>query len=383
MLRFEELYQKYLDGDILETERRELFQLLHDADDERLGQLADSYLQEKEPAELNHLQEDIDRVLLQIKPLIGMDVEVVAKPTRIRTLLRRVGAVAALLIMGILVQQLYQLSNRPVQDVKVAYDEDIAPGGNKAMLTLSDGTSIQLAEDKQELQANKSMFTYEDGTALGAVSAEAKIATLHTPRGGQYRVILPDGTKVVLNAASSLTYPLHFEGGFRKVNVEGEAYFEVAKDKQRPFIVASRMQEITVTGTQFNVNNYSDEPTVATTLIEGQVKIKDSGSNRTTVLKPGEQAVSNDKGMAIESVDPSRFIAWKDDYFVFESMPLSDILRQLSRWYDVEIDYSQVPQEKLSARIKRDKNISAVLNAIAKTSGINFYVKERRIMVKP
>ncbi|MDR2284211.1 MAG: FecR domain-containing protein [Sphingobacterium sp.] len=383
MLRFEELYQKYLDGNILETERRELFQLLHDADDERLGQLADSYLQEKEPSELNHLQEDIDRVLLQIKPLIGMDVKAVTKPTRIRTLLRRVGAVAALLIMGILVQQLYQLSKRSTQDVKVAYDEDIAPGGNKAMLTLSDGTSIQLAEDKQELQANKSTFTYEDGTALGTVSAEAKMATLHTPRGGQYRVILPDGTKVVLNAASSLTYPLHFEGGFRKVSVEGEAYFEVAKDKQRPFIVASRMQEITVTGTQFNVNNYSDEPAVATTLIEGQVKIKNTGSDRTIVLKPGEQAVSNHQGMAIESVDPSRFIAWKDDYFVFESMPLSDILRQLSRWYDVEIDYGQVPQEKLSARIKRDKNISAVLNAIAKTSGINFYIKERRIMVKP
>lgn len=385
MQRIEELYQKYLDDTILDTERQELFQLLRDADNASLEVLANSYLEKDVPSDLAYLQEDTDRVLAHIRPLIGTP-EAIAdnkdSSRGITRLIRWAGVAAAVLLFGIIIHQLYQLNRSQSPDADMAYAEDVAPGGNKATLKLSDGTTYQLAEDKEELQANKSFYTYEDGKQLGAASSTVTSATLVTPRGGQYRIVLPDGSRVVLNASSSLAYPIHFEGSRRSVQLEGEAYFEVAKDRTKPFIVKSHRQEITVTGTEFNINSYNDESSAMTTLIEGQVRIKDLNGGHSAVLSPGQQAVSGTKGFTVQTVNSDSFIAWKDNYFVFDGLPLATIFRQLERWYDIEVDYNQIPDETFSARIRRDKNISVVLHAIAKTSGIDFYIKERRIMVK-
>lgn len=258
---------------------------------------------------------------------------------------------------------------------------DVAPGTNRAMLSLSDGKSIELDGSQGAIQVEGNSVKYSDGSEVVDAS-NVQVATLSTPRAGQYQLCLPDGTRVWLNAESSIEYPLEFLGKERLVRVSGEAFFEVTHNETQPFVVEAERQRIQVLGTSFNVQSYDGDPMSSTTLVNGQVEIMDNASGKTALLSSGQHAVSQNGSMHINRVDPSDYIAWKDNYFVFESMPLRTILKHLSRWYDVEVDYEQFPNDLLSARVKRDKNLSSVLNAISKTTGINFYIKGRRVMVK-
>jgi hypothetical protein len=255
-------------------------------------------------------------------------------------------------------------TNRPKQEQPVEHtavsNNDVAPGSNKAMLTLGDGATIMLDSAHNGMlaeQGNSRINKLTDGRLAYQASTEKPTEilynTLATPRGGQYQLLLPDGSQVWLNAASSITYPTAFAGNTREVSIRGEVYFEVAKNKQKPFIVRSDRDTITVLGTRFNVNSYADEPAGKTTLLEGSVRI----SNK--VLQPGEAYA---RGRVMKT-DIQQDVSWVNGAFNFNNMDLKSIFRQLSRWYDVEIVYPAVlPDKVIRGKMGRDLNLSEVLS---------------------
>lgn len=270
-----------------------------------------------------------------------------------------------------------------------------AAGGDKAILRLADGTEIEL--DSAGTHAIPQQGTVSIVNENGRLSYEAKAHaenilynTIITPRGGQYEIALADGSKVWLNSVSSLRYPTAFTGAERVVELTGEAYFEIAKDPKMPFkvqVTSSVSQgspaEILVLGTHFNVMAYPEEETVATTLLEGSVEIMQG--KITGVLKPGEQGQLTTIGTLeiIEDYDVSQAIAWKDGRFVFNDTALEDIMRQVSRWYDVEVTFQDdVRALQFGGVVSRRENASAVLDLLELTGEVDFEVKGNNIIVK-
>lgn len=261
---------------------------------------------------------------------------------------------------------------------------DIAPGKNTATLTLAGGKTITLSDTRNAIIVDNSTLTYNDGSAITTATpptGSTVMLTAATPRGGTYQVILPDGSKVWLNAASSLTFPSDFNKfSSRKVSLTGEAYFEVAKDKTRPFIVNTEKQDVEVLGTHFNINSYVDEPVARTTLLEGSVKV--SAFNTTKLLKPGEQASLKGSRINVENVDTEAAIAWKNGNFVFDDEDLESIMRKIGRWYDMEVYYQDKPRKPSSLGIlSRDKKLSALLKILGSSGEVHFKVEGRRIIV--
>ncbi len=268
---------------------------------------------------------------------------------------------------------------------------DLLPGGNKALLTLADGSKLILDGEsmgKLAVQGGTEIIKSEDGRLRYDHSDEAttQIAllynTLSTPRGGQYQVVLPDGTRVWLNAASSLRYPTSFTGNERKVYLEGEAYFEVAKNAAKPFHVEAKGVDVEVLGTHFNINAYNDEIYSKTTLLEGSVKVKKGNIQK--LLVPGQQAVSSGSELLkVIAVDPEEILAWKNGYFDFKQSNLPEIMRQLSRWYDVDIRYEgAIPNRIFGGEISRSNNASEVLR-ILELSNVHFRIEGKYIVVMP
>lgn len=266
---------------------------------------------------------------------------------------------------------------------------DVLPGVDKAILTLSDGSTIALDDAKNENIVEKTGLTITkttDGQLLYKVSSAmpkaATIAynTIATSKGNQYQVLLPDGTRVWLNAASSLKYPEMFTGNERKVILTGEAYFEVAKNKDMPFIVQSRNQDVQVLGTHFNINSYMDDQSIKTTLLEGSIKVSNAGFAK--ILKPGEQSLVNHNGLGdisvIKNIDMDGETAWKNGLFNFNNAELKSILNQLERWYDIKIDYQSVPNKRYNGMVPRKSNLSEVLNMLELTGNISFKIEEGR-----
>lgn len=266
---------------------------------------------------------------------------------------------------------------------------DVLPGTDKAILTLADGTHVMLDDKTTKNISNKDGVTIskaKNGQLIYAVAssnnalAHKTVAynTIQTPRGGQYQVLLPDGTKVWLNAASSLKYPESFVGNTRNVELSGEAYFEVAKNKDLPFHVKSVNQDVEVIGTHFNINGYMDDRTIKTTLLEGSVKV--SNFNSAKILKPGEQAIAdrsgNSKIRITSDVDTDDETAWKNGLFQFNDADLKGILNQLERWYDIKIDYSSVPNKRYNGMVPRKAKLSEVLKMLGKTGNIKFEIAE-------
>jgi len=258
---------------------------------------------------------------------------------------------------------------------------DIPPGTNRATLTASNGKVYQLNGAKEEIVIDKESIHYKDGDTLSAKEFIQQV-TLSTPKGGQYRVTLSDGTRVWLNAASSLSYPTVFNGKDRSVTLNGEAYFEVAHNASQPFIVHTPDQEVKVLGTDFNINCYKDENRTVTTLVTGSVSRVDGRQGAALQLHPGEQAVLDKANFDRTVVDVSLYTAWKDGDFRFRATPLAEVLRQLERWYDLDVDYAGVPDDiKVHASIRRDRKLSTVLHALEKIGDIKFEVKDRNVRV--
>ncbi|WGQ11832.1 FecR domain-containing protein [Pedobacter gandavensis] len=263
--------------------------------------------------------------------------------------------------------------NNTVNTLAQNQAHDLKPGGQIATLTLADGHTVSLNQLKTaELieQTGISIHKSKEGVLVYRVKNGKSAAltpefnTLSTPIGGTYQIELPDGSKVWLNAASSIRFPASFEGlKERKVELKGEAYFEVAKDKTKPFKVSRNQQEVEVLGTHFNVNAYSNEGPIKTTLLEGSVSLHLS-NGPSAKLQPGEQAVFKDGKWNIKAVNAADVIAWQKGNFVFNDEELSSILRQLERWYGVQVDYSQVPDRKFSGVISKNVYLSKVLKML-------------------
>lgn len=259
--------------------------------------------------------------------------------------------------------------------------KDINPGSNRATLTSSNGKVYNLSGDKGEIIADQNSIRYKDGVVL-ADEPNNNTVTLSTPRGGQYKAVLSDGTTVWLNAGSSLTYPTNFIGSQRRVELTGEAYFEVAHNSEQPFIVVTKHQQIKVLGTSFNVNAYQDENKTVTTLLAGKVQLNKNSRASSKLLLPGQQAVLGNEDFNIQEVDAEVFAAWKDGQFRFKAASLIDVLKQVERWYDLNIDYNEIPTDVyVHASISKNRKLSTVLDALETITDLKFEINGRSVKI--
>ena len=268
----------------------------------------------------------------------------------------------------------------------------ITPGGNKAVLTLANGSQIVLENAKKGVLANQQNSIINktaDGKLVYDASQQQQdnkelqsgYNTVSTPNGGQYQVVLPDGTRVWLNAASSLKFPVAFTGKQRDVELSGEGYFEVAKNKAMPFRVTVNHSTVEVLGTHFNIMGYADEKSTNTTLLEGSVKI--ISGNKQKLIVPGEQARVNGE-IAVAKVNVGQVVEWKNGNFNFSHENIETIMRKVARWYDVSIQYQgTMTHEGFVGTVPRSENISEVLSALELTGLVHFKIIERRVIVMP
>ncbi|RYG20327.1 MAG: FecR family protein, partial [Chitinophagaceae bacterium] len=344
---------------------------------------------------------DIVEAKTQIWQAIEEQTELIPKTNYI-TWLKVAAAAVVLFFIGFVInnQIKKQFNNQNIAKNKA---EAIKPGGNKATLTLADGSKISLTDATNGViakQAGINITKTKNGeliyTVVSAASAKTKnlYNTIETPRGGQYQINLPDGTRVWLNAESSLKYPTAFNNNERLVELKGEAYFEVAKLSARkggrvPFKVNSeigegRNQQVEVLGTHFNINTYTDEPNNKTTLLEGKVRILNLSSLASNILKPGQQSViaASSPSVLVRNVDAEDAIAWKDGFFSFNDENLQTIMNKISRWYNVDISYRGAKMDKLfGGRISRFNSVNEVLETLQATGDVHFKIEERRILV--
>jgi transmembrane sensor len=267
------------------------------------------------------------------------------------------------------------------------FKNDVSPGSNKATLTLADGSSIIL-DDAQDgaitQQGGAKVIKIGDKVCYHSTSkiSEVEYNTITTPRGGQYQVELPDGSRVWINAASSLRFPTAFTGNERRVEINGEAYFEVAKNESMPFIVKMNGAEVQVLGTHFNIMAYDDEGIVNTTLLEGSVKFV--SSDKISILKPGQQSQLSKDGQVklINDVDIDKVMAWKNGLFVFDNSDLETVMRQLSRWYDIDVVYrTRNVATSFVGEIPRISKLSDILKVFELTSKLRFEIVGKKVIV--
>ena len=303
-----------------------------------------------------------------------------------------ISAAATLMLTLAAWQVLYHGFNKPLINESLAskYGADLLPGTEKAELVLSDGTKVALGAHTDSIFADNgsSIHRTANGEIVygkGETTRAEAWNTIYIPNGGQYMVTLEDGTRVWLNAASTLKYPLKFKGPERKVElIAGEAYFEVASNKEKPFIVVANRMDVQAVGTAFNVNSYTDsDSSTETTLVEGIIKVK--ALNKTNTLLPGNEIITNPAGSIIAKADLESVTAWKNGLFLFKGRPLPEVMKQLARWYDVEIKYDQFFTEKkfFTGEIKRNVPISKLLEMMELTGIARFRIMNHEIVVLP
>ncbi|WP_162426102.1 FecR family protein [Pontibacter pudoricolor] len=279
-------------------------------------------------------------------------------------------------------------------DQVVNVEGTIRSGNKKTVLILADGKEIDLAQTDQVLKGlpgvsvnnTEKLLSYEDVTEhAGNSNKEVEYNTLRVPIGGEYQVELPDGTRVWLNSASSLKYPIRFVGSQRVVELQGEAYFEVTKDTKQ-FVVITGDVQVKVLGTKFNLSAYEDDATVATTLVEGKVSMSGTGASKDAILIPNKQAVYHrqSKALNIRSVNVEEFIAWKDGRFHFQKQELGSILTRLSRWYGINVVYADqsLKTKVFTGMAEKDKPVEHILQLISKTADINYTIENNKVILK-
>jgi hypothetical protein len=281
--------------------------------------------------------------------------------------------------------------NQPIATIPPNQNEiknDIAPGQNGAILTLASGQKILLDSavngsvaqqgNVSIIKRNGELIYNNDGNTSAVV-----YNTMTTPKGRQFNLVLADGSKVWLNAASSITFPTAFNGKERKVTITGEAYFEVAHNAAMPFIVEKENTSILVLGTHFNVNTYDDESLLNVTLLEGSIKVRNNMNN--SLLKPGQQAQINkdEKINVLSEVDVENVVAWKNGRISFQGVGIETVMRQMSRWYDVDIVYNKKLDDLFYADIPRSTMLSDVLKALELTRNVHFKMEGRKVIVVP
>ena len=382
------IFRKYLSGEASDEEIRLMMDNFHTPNQFFMDEMLLKEIESVDKIK-NNLPALPERIFKNIKSELGM-----VKPRVPYTDLTWFRAAAAAVITLILGVSLYfYLGERyGFGETKDVFSQnDIKAGSNKATLILPDGTSIKLSDLKNGIQTGREKLTYSDGTLVGKKTDPVSNGTglkgmisIVTPRGGTYQVTLPDGTSVILNSGSTLKFPSTFDGSAqRMVQISGEAYFEVVHNKKVPFRVKSDDQIVEVLGTHFNINSYKEEPSVKTTLLQGSVKVLQLKSGRTIQLHPGEQSVSGAGKLNLKKADLAIEMAWKNGEFIFTGNDFRAEMRNVARWYNVDIVYDQdVPQNiDLRGFISRGENLSAVLRLIELTGKVHFSVEGRRVSV--
>ncbi len=379
------LYEKYIANEVSEEEFNRLYDVLLLPDKE-------VYLKELMAQEwqLTSAIPGFD------KDTIPLPARVIDMPARnpVKRFIRFAAAIAVMLLLG---SGIYYWVN-PVGDndknnkslTAIAIENDALPGTDRATLTLADGSIIlvdSVANGNLGSQGNTQIVKLDSGqlayniNSYGTSPGNTLYNTIATPRGGQFSLILPDGSKVWLNAASSLKFPVVFSGNNRIVELSGEGYFEVVKNSRQPFQVKVNEAVIEVLGTSFNVNSYAEEDNMSTTLIEGSVKVISNGG--TSLLKPGQQA-NMDKNAVVSvktNVNTAAVVAWKEGYFIFDEVDIKMVMRQIARWYNMEVKYSdRERKETYYGKIKRNTKLSEVLKVLEE-SEVSFTVNGNLITV--
>lgn len=396
------LFQLYLANQARPEEKAELLALLADPEhEEEAKELLGEAWNEFVPSKKIFTPETSNQILRNIMESSQTPVVRIERSWNTKRAFAIAAAVFILISSGIwwfstpvsLPEQKIAVVTKVAPHVKAA---DAVPGGNKAMLTLADGTQITLddmSNGKIASQSGISITKAADGQLIYTSSgsnheerhlAESQINTISTPKGGQYQINLPDGSKVWLNAASTLKFPAIFSGNERKVELNGEAYFEIRpltnKEGRQPFKVITREggknQEVEVLGTHFNINAYGNEKFMKTTLLEGSVKVTNLNISDSDILRPGQQAILKGSQMKIASVDLDEVMAWKHGNFRFNNLRLVDIMKQLERWYDVEVDYAHLPETRYQGFISKNVTLSQVLDMLELTGSLKFRITE-------
>jgi len=381
-IKVELLFEKYINKTINEDELLQLHSFFKTEDnEERLETLLEEYFaSESKPVSAYH--EKSGKVAgvawNEISQIVG------ARKLSLKRSISWTIKVAAAVLVVVSISLYFMGKNSPSKKLTSKdYAADVQPGTNKATLTSSKGVVYHLNGVKQEIITEKGSIRYKDGTLVEDQASDQNV-TLSTPRGGQYAVTLSDGTRVWLNAASSLSYPTSFAGKERRVELIGEAYFEVHHDARQPFIVSANGQQVKVLGTSFNINAYKEEHKTVTTLINGRVQLSRDGNMEAPQLHPGQQSVLENAGFQIAEVDVSLFVAWKDGQFRFKATPLIEVMRQIERWYNLDVDYTGIPADiQIHASISRDKKLSTVIDALEKITDLKFDVKGRSVKLMP
>lgn len=371
------------------------------------------FIHEASSRETDIPENELQRLIVNMRK----EVMTQTKPKIFKLWPRIAMAVAALAVItvGIWLYYIPCHSGEGRNPAKAQYADDVAPGRNTATLTLANGNSINLSDTKTGVVIGGDKLVYTDGSLVrstsgadfsGSQKGDQKnsgprstsslntplMLSASTPRGGTYQVTLPDGSKVWLNADSKISFPNQFYGGVRKVALIGEAYFEVNKDKKRPFVVESNGQEVTVLGTHFNIKAYTDEPGVKTTLLEGSVLVRKMSKVNSSdpwstpfapvVLKPGEQAVLDGAKIKVAKANLDEAIAWKNGYFRFNDEKITSIMAKLARWYNIEFEFESTPsKEGFNGKVSRFKNISQVLKMLEETDAVHFKMQGRKVIV--
>jgi ferric-dicitrate binding protein FerR (iron transport regulator) len=380
-IRFKILMDRYVAGEAGNDDWMELVEMIRTgAYDDLLRQFIDEIYQAEEGGE------DIssgrrEELLLKIYAMAPA-------PRRIMHIRWWAAASVTLLLLagGLYIGSRKKAAPAPlVVKKEAAVKKDVLPGSDKAVLTLADGSTVTLdAAGNQVLRQGNTAIRQLNGQLQyesSAAGKEMSYNTLTTPRGGQYQLLLPDGTGVWLNAGSSLRYPVAFKGNERKVILTGEAYFEVTHNEKQPFRIQVGDQLVEDLGTHFNINAYADEPEMKTTLLEGSVKVGN------VVLKPGEQALVNKQGdiSVKKAINTADAIAWKSGFFVFKDANLKTVMREIARWYDVTVIYQPDVNnsQQFSGRIDRSLTLSQVLNGLALTKARFSMEKNRTVVILP
>ncbi|WEK19933.1 MAG: FecR domain-containing protein [Candidatus Pedobacter colombiensis] len=401
------LYQQYIDNTCTAAEREEFLSMIAQKQEDRtITELLDgtwNTMNTTEELIFPAANSVLENILTHHK-----------KPVVRKTYWYRYAAIAAAILVVVSAGIYFGIKTKYNSKSKDAnYTVDIPAGKNKATLTLANGAVINLdsvTDGEIAQQAGIAINKTADGQLVYNITAKAEkdataseaYNTIATPRGGQYQVNLPDGTKIWLNAASSLKYPAVFGKDERKVELIGEAYFEVAKvtieeqgikskeqgsrnkDKRVPFIVVTDKQKIEVLGTHFNVNSYPDENNTKTTLLEGSVRVNTTVTQEqdNVILKPGQQSLLKNNRLTAYAVDIDEAVAWKNGYFQFNESDLGTIMRQLSRWYNVDVVFEgRSPEDLFHFKIPRNLSLTDVLK-IFEINGINLKIEGRTLIVK-
>jgi transmembrane sensor len=381
------LFEQYDAGNATEAERQELFDLLEsEQDEEQLIAYFERGIQHTIPVE------GLDRESCQaiVDRITGSNSRASSKtPVRMFPAVSRwIAAASVILLLGTSVYFWIESRKSPVSAPVAVGTTDIPPGREGAILTLADGAQIVLDSLGNGMIATQhgARLLLENGQLSYDVTATEPgnllYNTVSTPKGRQFQLVLPDGSKVWLNAGSSVTYPTAFAGDERNVSVTGEAYFEVVKNKAKPFKVkVNERSQIEVLGTHFNVNAYADEAAINTTLLEGKVKI--SGTSTGIILQPGQQAqLTPDQTInLVEHADLEKVMAWKNGLFNFNGADIKSVMREIGRWYDLEVLYEEEPgPRKISGKMQRNLSLSQAM-MILKDLDINYRLEGRKLII--